>query len=174
MQNTPFRISTLVFIRNSKGQLLLLKRSKAPNLGKWSPIGGKLDFSIGESPFECATRETFEEVNMRIDEKDLRLFAYISEKNYEGSGHWLMFLFDCLVPLNDLPIDCPEGIFGWFDREDVNDLKIPETDHLLVWPIYDKRHGPFAALRADFSELDKPNILIESSPSPHHNKIIND
>ena len=164
MQNIPFRISTLIFIRNGNGKLLLLKRSRAPNLGKWSPIGGKLDFSIGESPFECAIRETLEETGMNIDEKDLKLFAYISEKNYEGSGHWLMFLFDCLASLNDLPPNGPEGKFAWFDREEVDNLKIPETDHLLVWPIYDKRCGEFAALRADFSELDNPKIFVET---PH-------
>jgi 8-oxo-dGTP diphosphatase len=166
MQNIPFLISTLIFIRNGNGKLLLLKRSRAPNLGKWSPVGGKLDFSIGESPFECAARETLEETGMNIDEKDLRLFAYISEKNYEGSGHWLMFLFDCLASLSDLPPNGPEGKFAWFDREEVNNLKIPETDHLLVWPIYDKRHGEFTALRADFSEPDNPKILVEA-PTAH-------
>lgn len=164
MQKIPFRISTLVFIRNNNGELLLLKRTKAPNLGKWSPIGGKLNFSIGESPFECAIRETLEETGMDIEENDLKLFAYISEKNYEGSGHWLMFLFDCLTSLNDLPPNGPEGTFAWFDREEVDNLKIPETDHLLVWPIYDKRHSEFTALRADFSELDNPKIFVET---PH-------
>ena len=102
---------------------------------------------------------------MNIDEKDLRLFAYISEKNYEGSGHWLMFLFDCLAPLNDLPPNGPEGKFAWFDREDVDNLTIPETDHLLVWPIYDKRRGEFSALRADFSEPDNPKIFVETPPA---------
>ena len=98
---------------------------------------------------------------MDIEENDLKLLAYISEKNYEGSGHWLMFLFDCLTSLNDLPPNGPEGTFAWFDREEVDNLKIPETDHLLVWPIYDKRHGEFTALRADFSELDNPKIFVE-------------
>ena len=166
MQNIPFRISTLVFIRNGNGKLLLLKRARAPNLGKWSPIGGKLDFSIGESPFECAIRETFEETGMNIDEKDLRLFAYISEKNYEGSGHWLMFLFDCLAPLNDLPPNGPEGKFAWFDREEVDNLKIPETDHLLVWPIYDKRRCEFSALRADCFTSTKSQHLWLSKFTP--------
>jgi 8-oxo-dGTP diphosphatase len=100
---------------------------------------------------------------VNIAEQDLKLFAYISEKNYEGSGHWLMFLFDCLASLNDLPPNGPEGTFAWFDREEVDNLKIPETDHLLVWPIYDKRHSEFSALRADFSELDNPKIFVEST-----------
>ena len=49
---TPFKISVLVFLRDVRGRLLLIKRSKAPNLGCWSPIGGKLEMERGESPFE--------------------------------------------------------------------------------------------------------------------------
>jgi len=59
---TPFKISVLVFLRDARGRQLLIKRRKAPNLGCWSPIGGKLEMGTGESPFECAIRETGEEV----------------------------------------------------------------------------------------------------------------
>ena len=54
----PFRISTLVFLRDRKDRFLLLRRARRPNMGKWSPVGGKLDMDRGESPFECARRET--------------------------------------------------------------------------------------------------------------------
>ena len=90
----PFKISTLIFTHNSQGQQLLIKRKKAPNLGCWSPIGGKLDMPVGESPYECARRETEEEIGLRLDDGDLHCFGYISEKSYEGEGHWLMFLFE--------------------------------------------------------------------------------
>jgi len=161
MSPLPFHVSTLVFLRNRESQLLLVRRAKAPNLNKWSPVGGKLDFSSGESPYECAVRETFEETGLHISEKDLRLFAYVSEKNYEGSGHWLMFLFDCIVPLPALPSSGPEGNFGFFAREEVAGLPIPETDHLLVWPLYDKRHEGFTALRADCVGSNSPKIFKE-------------
>ena len=66
---------------------------KEPNKNCWSPIGGKLEMRLGESPFECAIRETREEIGLEISEGDLHLFSMISEKAYEGSCHWLMFLF---------------------------------------------------------------------------------
>ena len=105
----PFKISVLVFVRNAQGEQLLIQRTKSPNLGCWSPIGGKLDMSSGESPYECARRETEEEIRLQIDDSDLHCFGYISEKSYEGAGHWLMFLFDCKKPLPHLPETIDEG-----------------------------------------------------------------
>ena len=68
----PFKISVLVFLRDGAGRLLLIKRRKAPNLGCWSPIGGKLEMGRGESPFECAARETKEEVGLDAELKESR------------------------------------------------------------------------------------------------------
>tara|TARA_Y100001934_G_C12299033_1_gene748928 strand:+ start:787 stop:1389 length:603 start_codon:yes stop_codon:yes gene_type:complete len=156
-----FRISTLVFVRDEKGRLLLLKRTNPPNSGKWSPIGGKLDFDSGESPYECAMRETLEEINLEADESDFRLFGYVSEKSYDNTGHWLMFLFDCTRPMSSLPPNGPEGSFGFFYREEIEHLEIPGTDHQLIWPLYDKRSEGFTAIRADCSELGQPTICTE-------------
>ena len=160
----PFRISTLVFLKGTDDRLLLLRRSKSPNLNKWSPIGGKLDFAVGESPYECAMRETLEETGHEVREEDLRLFGYVSEKSYEASGHWLMFLFDCLAPIFSLPPDGNEGSFAFFDRSEIDSLPIPPSDHLLIWPLYDKRMEGFHALRADCSGDGTPKIKVEAEP----------
>ena len=37
----------------------------------------------GESPVECAQREAMEETGLILEEKDLKLFGYVSEKGYE-------------------------------------------------------------------------------------------
>jgi 8-oxo-dGTP diphosphatase len=145
----PFKISALVFTRDEDGRFLLIKRRKAPNLGCWSPIGGKLDMDRGESPYECARREVKEEIGLDLEEDQLRLFGYISEKNYEGSGHWLMFLFDCHLPLKALPPAIDEGHFAFFTREAIDSLPIPETDARLLWPYYDRYRRGFIGLRAD-------------------------
>lgn len=145
----PFKISVLVFIRNRSGKLLMIERRKSPNLGCWSPIGGKLEMSCGESPFECAIREVKEEANFTVTESELHLFGYISEKGFEGNGHWLMFLFNCNVPLDVLPPGIDEGHFAFFSREEIETIQVPESDRTLLWPYYDSyRHG-FVALRAD-------------------------
>lgn len=144
-----YKIAVLVFLENTAGEHLLLLRAKPPNLGVWSPIGGKLETAVGESPFECAVRETMEETGHAITTADLHLFAMIAEKAYEGESHWLMFLFRCRVPLASVPADMHEGRFGFFSRAAIDALPIPETDRTALWPIYDRYRDRFVALRAD-------------------------
>jgi 8-oxo-dGTP diphosphatase len=145
----PYKISVLVFIENAVGELLLMLRAKQPNLGVWSPIGGKLEMATGESPFECAVRETAEETGLIVTPEDLHLFAMIAEKAYQGDTHWLMFLFLCRKPISGLPPDIKEGGFAFFTRQQINDLPIPETDKAALWPIFDQYRDRFVSLRAD-------------------------
>jgi 8-oxo-dGTP diphosphatase len=144
-----YKIAVLVFLENSRGEHLLLLRAKPPNLGVWSPIGGKLETALGESPFECAVRETHEETGLTVETADLHLFAMIAEKAYEGQSHWLMFLFRCRKPISSLPPEITEGKFGFFSRAAIDTLAIPETDRTALWPIYDKYRDRFVALKAD-------------------------
>ena len=157
----PFKISALVFTHNAQGQQLLIKRKKAPNSGCWSPIGGKLDMPAGESPYECARRETEEEIGLRLDDGDLHCFGYISEKNYEGAGHWLMFLFECKKLINELPDAINEGYFKFFERAAIDQLAIPETDRTLLWPYYDQYKEGFIGLRANCDPLGQLAITEE-------------
>ena len=145
----PYKISVLVFIENRAGEQLLLLRAQQPNLGVWTPIGGKLDMTTGESPCECAVRETHEETGLRVRPEDMHLFAMIAEKAYQGEAHWLMFLFRCRVPIDRLPPDISEGRFGFFTREQIKGLPIPETDAAALWPIFDRYRDRFVSLKAD-------------------------
>ncbi len=155
------KIAVLVFIQNSQGEQLLLLRAKAPNQGSWSPIGGKLETGTGESPFECAVRETGEETGHLITTADLHLFAMVAEKSYEGSAHWLMFLFDCKRPLPTLPPAMSEGRFGFFARDAIDALAIPDSDRTALWPIYDQHRRQFVALRADCHPDEPLQITVE-------------
>jgi 8-oxo-dGTP diphosphatase len=161
----PYKISVLVFLENRAGELLLMLRAKQPNLGVWSPIGGKLEMATGESPFECAVREIEEEVGVKVAEQDLHLFAMIAEKAYQGHNHWLMFLFHCRRPLESLPPDITEGRFAFWKRADIGKLEIPETDAAALWPIYDRYRDRFVSLRADCS-VSPIRITIEQVVPP--------
>lgn len=161
----PFRISTLVFLRDSKDRFLLLQRKRKPNQGKWSPIGGKLDMMIGESPFECARRETSEETGLTVSDDDLHLFGYVSEKNYEGAHHWLMFLFHCRKKIDFLPPEMEEGRFDFFTRDEIHNIPIPETDDRLVWSLFDKHSEGFAGIRADCADPSTMIVTEEVRPS---------
>lgn len=147
----PYKISVLVFIENHAGEQLLMLRAKQPNLGVWTPIGGKLEMATGESPLQCAVRETAEETGLMVPEVDMHLFAMIAEKAYQGETHWLMFLFRCRRPIDRLPPDIAEGRFAFHSREAIRHLSIPETDQAALWPIFDQYRDGFVSLRADCS-----------------------
>jgi 8-oxo-dGTP diphosphatase len=157
----PYKIAVLVFLENAAGEHLLLLRAKAPNLGSWSPIGGKLEMGLGESPFECAIREAREETGLVIGREDLHLFALVAEKAYEGQSHWLLFLFRCRKPVPGLPADFGEGRFGFFSRAAVDGLQLPETDRTALWPIYDRYRDRFVALRADCAPGQPIRVEVE-------------
>lgn len=160
----PFKISVLIFIRDGNGKFLMIRRRKAPNKDCWSPVGGKLEMATGESPFECACREAFEETGMRLAAADLHLFGMVSERSYEGSGHWLMFLFDCQKPIGALPPEIDEGQFAFFSREEIDAAAIPPSDRTLVWPVFDSHCKSFLAYRAqcgngEVSRVDEESLL---------------
>jgi 8-oxo-dGTP diphosphatase len=160
----PYRIAVLVFLENAEGEHLLLLRAKAPNLGCWSPIGGKLETATGESPYECAVRETAEETGCVITTDDLHLFALLAERAYEGEAHWLLFLFRCRRPVGGLPPDMVEGKFGFFTRAAVETLPLPATDRAALWPIYDRYRDGFVALRANCAPGQPVQVVVEEAP----------
>ncbi len=157
----PHKLSVLVFLQDSAGRHLLIERAKAPNAGQWSPIGGKLETSLGESPHQCAARETLEEVGLACAPEEFHLFAMVAERAYEGGAHWLMFLFICRRRIEELPPTIVEGRFGFFTREQVDGLALPETDRTGLWPLYDRHRDGFVALRADCTPGRPLEIALE-------------
>ena len=124
-------------------EVLLMRRAQEPNLGLWSPPGGKLKMQIGESPYSCACREAQEEAALYIKPTDLHLNGLVSEHGYEGQAHWLMFLFEVKPKLNCVPPPHSEGWFSYFGRSALIDLPIPQTDQEQIWPLFWKYRGGF-------------------------------
>src|SRR2546430_15958236 len=78
----PHKISTLLYCFNAHDEVLLMHRAQEPNLGLWSPPGGKLHFDEGESPHACACREAAEEVGFQISPNEAHLTGIISETGH--------------------------------------------------------------------------------------------
>ncbi|HEY5914389.1 MAG TPA: NUDIX hydrolase [Verrucomicrobiae bacterium] len=141
----PYRISTLLYCFNAQDEVLLMQRAKEPNLGLWSPCGGKLLTAIGESPYACACREAEEELGLKLKASDLQLAGIVSEHGYLGQSHWLMFLFEVKLKLTRVPPDHREGRFQFFRREELQRLKLPQTDRDSIWPWFWQYRGGFFA-----------------------------
>ncbi len=137
----PYKIAVLVYAYNSQGQMLLLRRAKAPNQGLYSPIGGKLEMAVGESPYHCALREISEEIEVTLNLADIRLLGIVSETGYMGgpdkasAAHWLMFCFEIIKPLDFAGREMNEGMLEWVNVAGIPSLNIPKTDREVIWPL---------------------------------------
>ena len=135
----PYKIACLCDLRDEKGRVLLLRRKRPPNLGLCSPIGGKLDMHTGESPAHCARREIMEEAGIDIPHDRLHLGGLISETAFEGKGHWLLFYYRVLGPVQVEAREIPEGDLEWHEPDAIDGLELPDTDREIIWPMI-RRH----------------------------------
>lgn len=145
----PYKIAVLCDIRNSRGEMLLLHRLKEPNKGLFSPIGGKLDTSTGESPTRCAQREAMEEAGVEIPLDRFRLAGMISERGYESKTNWLLFYFRVEGAVDFEAFEMNEGRLEWHDPAGIERLALPETDRRIIWPLVRKHEGGFFAVHID-------------------------
>jgi len=149
----PYRIAVLCYLFDEEGRVLLLHRAKPPNFELYSPIGGKLEVTIGESPTECALRGIEEEAAVTLEESDLSLVGIISERSFEGSGHWLLFCFEVTKAVEVKAGLFEEGTLEWHEPSDISKLNIPKTDRELIWPMFfEHRGGGFFMVHIECSE----------------------
>lgn len=148
----PYRIAVLCYLRDANGKMLMLHRAKPPNQGMYSPIGGKLEPTTGESPHGCAIRETYEETGIQVAPGEIRLMGMVSETAYEGECHWLLFLFEVTRDIAhdeiaDYQMD--EGTLEWLERSEIDGLSLPITDRDIIWPLVNQYQGGYFACHID-------------------------
>jgi 8-oxo-dGTP diphosphatase len=139
-------LATLLYIKNSKGEYLLLKREKEPNRGMISPPGGKLNTILPESPAMCAVREAFEECGIKSSTEDWKLTGTVTENDFPNIGNILIFIFEYKKILDTLPDKCNEGSFHFIHPSELVNYKIPATDEKVIWKlVLDEKKHPFDA-----------------------------
>lgn len=159
----PYKIATLLYCFNERDEILLLERAQEPNLGLWSPPGGKLKTDTGESPYACACREAHEEMGLRLTPQDLHLTGLVSEHGYQGNAHWLMFLFEVKPRLTTLPPPMNEGRFEFFPRAALASLRLPQTDVETLWPMFWQHRGGFFAAHCHCFPDGRNEWMLEES-----------
>lgn len=144
----PYKIACLCDLRDERGRVLLLRRVKEPNANQCSPIGGKLDMGIGESPADNARREIMEEAEIDVPIERLHLLGLISETAYEGRTHWLIFYYRVLGAVWTEPRMTREGELAWHDLHELGGLPIPDSDRQIIWPLVHEAEREYVAGRA--------------------------
>lgn len=143
MEALPYKIAVLCYLFDEQGRVLLLHRRKPPNQDLYSPVGGKLEQAIGESPTMCAVREIHEETGLEVTLNDLHLTGIVSEEGFDDRMHWLMFLYELKGPVRVDRTHFDEGSLEWHDRANLDRIPIPRTDKEVIWPLFWKHRGGF-------------------------------
>jgi len=136
---------TLIYLENDNGEYLMLHRVKKKNdinHDKWIGVGGH--FEPGESPEDCAIRETREETGLTLT--DYR-FRGIVTFDCEGQETQYMHLFTASAWTGEL-IECNEGDLAWVAKEKVDSLPIWEGDKIFFRLLEEER--PFFSLKLSY------------------------
>lgn len=121
-------LSSIIYIEKD-GKYLMLHRTRKENdtnKDKWIGVGGK--FEEGETPEECARRETFEETGLSLDNLFYRgIVTFISDKYPAEQMH----LFKSTAFSGRIK-ECDEGELDWIEKEKLLSLPIWEGDKIFL------------------------------------------
>lgn len=121
-------LSSIIYIEKD-GKYLMLHRTRKENdtnKDKWIGVGGK--FEEGETPEECARRETYEETGLTLQNLFYRgIVTFVSDKYPAEQMH----LFKSTAFSGRIK-DCDEGELDWIEKETLLSLPIWEGDKIFL------------------------------------------
>ena len=143
MSKTGLKKTTVLCVLRSGDALLLLRRTKEPNLGKYVPVGGHVEPC--ETPRSAAIREVQEEAGCTLD--DVKFCGVLVETS-PTDYNWIVFVYSAEVE-RFRPPDCREGILEWVDLSRVPEIPTPPT-YIHVYRLI--MHDRTFMLNAEFDE----------------------
>ena len=147
-------LATMVYCIKD-GDVLLMLRNKEPNLGLWVGPGGK--FEPGESPYDCAKRELYEETGLEVN--DLYFRGLITEISPRPDWQWLMFLYVATEFSGTIVEDKREGRLSWCSLSEVMQLPIPEADSVFFQKVININMPFYQAKFVYDSDLCLVNVI---------------
>ena len=147
-------LATMVYCIKD-GDVLLMLRNKEPNLGLWGGPGGKLE--PGESPYDCAKRELYEETGLEVN--DLHFRGLITEISPRPDWQWLMFLYVATEFSGTIVEDKREGRLSWCSLSEVMQLPIPEADSVFFQKVININMPFYQAKFVYDSDLSLVNVI---------------
>jgi len=137
---TGLKRSTAMVVLRCQRHFLLMKRAKPPHVGKYLPVGGKLE--PFEDPYSAALRETEEETGIRLDR--LRYGGCLIE-TAPVDYNWQSNIYLADIEWSTPP-PCEEGVLEWIDFAQINRIPTPPTDRYVYQYLAEGRPFAFNAL----------------------------
>ncbi|MBX3061722.1 MAG: NUDIX domain-containing protein [Anaerolineae bacterium] len=132
-QINPPRVGVAVLIQR-KGKLLLHRRKGMHGKGTWSVAGGHLEY--GETPEDCAIREVWEEMGIRIGEVS---FVGITNDVFTDTGlHYITIWMRAALIEGDPVVAAPEEVeeIGWFSLGGLPQPLFLPLEHFFSGQLY--------------------------------------
>ncbi len=120
-------------VLRSGDAMLLIRRNKEPNLGKYVPVGGHID--PFETPRDAAIREVREETGIVVEDVQ---FCGVLVETSPTPYNWITFVYSAQVQ-HVTPPACREGSLEWVQRAWLDSLPTPATDAYIYCLIADGR-----------------------------------
>lgn len=120
--------TSLIYIEQNNCYLLLhrVKKEKDVNKDKWIGVGGK--FLAGETPEQCAKRETLEETGLTLIEPEYRGIVDFKSVGWPEERMHLFWADRFEGSLKD----CAEGTLEWVPKEKMDQLPQWEGDRIFM------------------------------------------
>jgi mutator protein MutT len=115
------------------GRVVLVKRGRAPLLGKWSIPGGVLE--IGETLRAAVVREALEETGLTIEPGELLgvFERVVPDEQGRMRYHYVLIDFLCQRVAGQLAAGDDAEEARWFSREEVSALELArETEEVIL------------------------------------------
>lgn len=155
--------AAVLCILESPSGYLLLKRNKEPHLGKYIPVGGRLE--PFETPTQAAKREVWEETQIDVD--SFRLVGVLTETS-PISFNWISYIYIAQVPSVRL-VQCDEGTLEWITQDRLAEVPAPATDTFIYEYVANSRFFVFNAvydetlnLKSLIEETTNKNLLLST------------
>jgi len=119
------KIAAVLCILRHGDEVLLLRRTKALHLGKYVPLGGKID--PHESAREAVLREVREEAGCRLEGVS---FCGILQETAPNDFNWISYVYAADVERFEPPA-CKEGVLEWVPLDGIAALPTYDVDRFI-------------------------------------------
>lgn len=126
---------------------LLLRRTKEPHLGKYIPIGGRLE--PFETPHDAALREIKEETGISLSK--IKLMGLMTETS-PTKFNWINYIYSTEIS-HSTPKECAEGVLEWIPKERLDKIPTPTTDLYIYNYVSNNKFFVFDAIYNEKIEL---------------------
>ena len=127
-----------VVVYNEQKKVILVRRGNDPSKGLWAIPGGNVE--IGEQVHQTAIRELLEECNVHIEPYDLLGVVDLILKDNNGKIQYHYVLIEYLAKYveGELKPRSDVSDAGWFAKEDLAGLDIPEVTLKILEKAFQK------------------------------------